>query len=48
MRKVKLPSLVTILKCQGTPFVLALPGLGGESLFTLLTFIRSHVLFVSL
>lgn len=27
--KVKLPSLVTILKCQGMPLVLALPGLGG-------------------
>lgn len=35
--KVKLPSLVTNLKYQGMSLVLVLPGLGGESVFTLLT-----------
>lgn len=39
MSKVKLPSPVTTLKCQGMPLVLALPGLGGEYVFTLPIFI---------
>lgn len=49
MSKVKLPSPVTTLKCQGMPLVLALPGLGGEYVFTLPTFtvVSDQVTFVT-
>lgn len=49
MSKVKLPSSVTTLKCQGMPLVLALPGLDGEYVFTLPTFtvVSDQVTFVT-